>query len=100
MYEQFFGLKDKPFSLTPNTRFVYSSTQFAEVESQLLYGIGNHEGLMLVTGSPGSGKTTLCRALVEKLQSEKSPAALISHPFVTGSELLAALLTAFGVNVP
>jgi general secretion pathway protein A len=100
MYEQFFGLKDKPFSLTPSTRFVYSSAQFTEVEVQLLYGIRNHEGLMLVTGSPGTGKTTLCRALVEKLQSDKAPAALILSPFVTGSEMLTALLTEFGVSVP
>ena len=100
MYEQFFGLKDKPFSLTPNTRFIFSSTQFAEVEAQLLYGIGNREGLMLVTGTPGTGKTTLCRALVDKLQSEKSPAALVFSPFVTGTEMLTVLLTEFGVNVP
>ena len=100
MYEQFFGLADKPFSLTPNTRFVYSSTQFAEVEAQLLYGIGNHEGLMLVTGNPGTGKTTLCRALVEKLHAGKSPAALIFSPFVSGVEMLTGLLTEFGVNVP
>jgi type II secretory pathway predicted ATPase ExeA len=100
MYEQFFGLKDKPFSLTPNTRFVYSSTQFSEVEGQLLYGIGNHEGLMVVTGTPGTGKTTLCRALVERLLSERTPTALIVSPFVTGIEMLTALLTEFGVNVP
>jgi type II secretory pathway predicted ATPase ExeA len=100
MYEQFFGLKDRPFSLTPNTRFVYSSAQFAEAEAHLLYGIGNHEGLMLVTGSPGTGKTTLCRALVDKLQSDKSPAALVFSPFVTGTEMLTVLLAEFGVNVP
>lgn len=100
MYEQFFGLKDKPFSLTPNTRFVYSSTQFAEAESHLLFGIGNREALMLVTGRPGTGKTTLCRTLVERLRSEKAAAALIASPFVTGRELLAGLLTEFGVTVP
>jgi general secretion pathway protein A len=100
MYEQFFGLKDKPFSLTPNTRFVYASTQYAEVESHLLFGIRNREALMVVTGRPGTGKTTLCRALVERLRNEKAAAALIVSPFVSGRELLSALLTEFGVTVP
>lgn len=100
MYEQFFGLKDKPFSLTPNTRFVYPSTQFTEVEGQIMYGIGNHEALMLATGRPGTGKTTLCRALVQRLNEEKSAAALVLNPFLTGAELLAMLLADFGVNVP
>jgi type II secretory pathway predicted ATPase ExeA len=100
MYEQFYGLRDKPFSLTPNPRFVFYSQQYHEAEGQLIYGINNREGFMLVTGQPGTGKTTLCRDLIEKLDQEKSRSALIFNPFLNGMEMLAALLTEFGINVP
>jgi type II secretory pathway predicted ATPase ExeA len=100
MYEQFYGLTDKPFSLTPNPRFVYYSKQYREAESQLLYGISNREGFMLLTGQPGTGKTTLCRDLIEKLDRDKSQSALIFNPFLSGVEMLAALLTEFGIIVP
>jgi general secretion pathway protein A len=100
MYEQFYGLTDKPFSLTPNPRFVYYSQQYREAESQLLYGINNREGFMLLTGQPGTGKTTLCRDLLEKLDRNKTASALIFNPFLSGIEMLAALLTEFGINVP
>src|SRR6185503_5380195 len=100
MYEQFYGLTDKPFSLTPNPRFVFYSQQYREAEGQLLYGINNREGFMLVTGQPGTGKTTLCRDLIEKLDRDKSQSALIFNPFFNGVETLAALLTEFGVSVP
>ncbi len=100
MYEQFYGLTDKPFSLTPNPRFVFYSQQYREAEGQLLYGIGNREGFMVVTGQPGTGKTTLCRDLIEKLDRDKTQSALIFNPFLNGVEMLAALLTEFGVSVP
>lgn len=100
MYEQFYGLRDKPFSLTPNPRFVFYSQQYHEAEGQLIYGINNREGFMLVTGQPGTGKTTLCRDLIEKLDQEKSRSALIFNPFLNGMEMLGALLTEFGINVP
>src|SRR3954454_20567828 len=100
MYEQFYGLTDKPFSLTPNPRFVYYSKQYREAESQLLYGISNREGFMLVTGQPGTGKTTLCRDLLEKLDRKKVQSALVFNPFLNAHEMLGALLTEFGVTVP
>jgi type II secretory pathway predicted ATPase ExeA len=100
MYEQFYGLTDKPFSLTPNPRFVFYSQQYREAEGQLLYGINNREGFMLVTGQPGTGKTTLCRDLIEKLDRERTQSALIFNPFLNGVEMLASLLTEFGVSVP
>jgi type II secretory pathway predicted ATPase ExeA len=100
MYEQFYGLTDKPFSLTPNPRFVFYSRQYREAEGQLLYGISNREGFMVVTGQPGTGKTTLCRDLIEKLDRGLVQSALIFNPFLNGIEMLAALLTEFGVSVP
>src|SRR3954466_12150096 len=100
MYEAFFGLKDKPFSLTPNPRFVFYSQQYREAEGQLLYGINNREGFMLVTGQPGTGKTTLCRDMMEKMDRDKVQSALIFNPFLNAHEMLAALLGEFGVTAP
>src|SRR5262249_29878986 len=100
MYEQFYGLRDKPFSLTPNPRFVFYSQQYHEAEGRLIYGINNREGFMLVTGQPGTGKTTLGRDLIEKLDREKCQSVLILNPFLDGMEMLAALLNEFGINAP
>jgi general secretion pathway protein A len=98
MYESFFGLNDKPFALTPNPRYVFYSQQYREAEGQLLYGINNREGFMLVTGQPGTGKTTLCRDLIEKLDHNKIHSALIFNPFLNAHEMLAALLGEFGIS--
>jgi len=100
MYEQFYGLREKPFALTPNPRYVFYSHQYHEAAGQLIYGINNREGFMLVTGEPGTGKTTLCRDLIEKLDHDKSQSALIFNPFLNGMEMLAVLLTEFGIIVP
>jgi general secretion pathway protein A len=100
MYEQYYGLRDKPFSLTPNPRFVFYSNAYHEAEGQLIFGITNREGFMMVTGEPGTGKTTLCCDLISKLDREHAQAALMLNPFLTGVEMLGALLTEFGVTVP
>jgi type II secretory pathway predicted ATPase ExeA len=100
MYERFFGLNDKPFALTPNPKFVFYSQQYREAEGQLLYGINNREGFMLVTGQPGTGKTTLCRDLIEKMDKGKIHSALIFNPFLNAQEMLAGLLGEFGITPP
>jgi len=98
MYEQFYGLTEKPFSLTPNPKFVFQSEQYRVAEESLVYGVGQKEGFMLVTGAPGTGKTTLCRDLLEKLDPEKFRVALIFNPFLNGVEMLQALLSEFGLG--
>src|SRR5687768_16819493 len=98
MYESFYGLSEKPFALTPNPRFVFQSEQYRTAEQALLYGIAQKEGFMLVTGSPGTGKTTLCRDLLEKLDTEKHRVALIFNPFFNGVEMLQALHSEFGLG--
>jgi general secretion pathway protein A len=100
MYEQFFGLNEKPFVLTPNPRYVFYSERYREAEEQLLYAIGHGEGFMLVTGRPGTGKTTLCRDLLEKMDRSRYRSALIFNPFMSGVEMLATLLSEFGVAAP
>ena len=98
MYEQFYGLSEKPFSLTPNPRFVFQSDQYRAAEDALLYGIAQKEGFMLVTGAPGTGKTTLCRDLLEKLNPAQHRVALLFNPFLNGVEMLQALLAEFGLG--
>jgi len=98
MYEQFFGLREKPFALTPNPKFVFQSEQYRAAEEALLYGVAQKEGFMLVTGAPGTGKTTLCRDLLEKLDSDKFRVALIFNPFLNGVEMLQALHSEFGLG--
>src|SRR5213594_4226682 len=98
MYEEFFGLSEKPFALTPNPRFVFQSEQYRAAEEALLYGISQKEGFMLVTGAPGTGKTTLCRDLLEKLSPERYRVALIFNPFMSGVEMLHALVSDFGLG--
>lgn len=98
MYEAFYGLTEKPFALTPNPRFVFQSEQYRAAEEALLYGIGQKEGFMLVTGAPGTGKTTLCRDLLEKLSPERYRVALIFNPFLSGVEMLQALVSEFGLG--
>jgi general secretion pathway protein A len=98
MYEEFFGLSEKPFALTPNPRFVFHSEQYRAGEEALLYGVAQKEGFMLVTGAPGTGKTTLCRDLLEKLDPERYRVALLFNPFLNGVEMLQALLSEFGLG--
>lgn len=98
MYEAFYGLSEKPFSLTPNPRFVFQSEQYRTAEQALRYGIAQKEGFMLVTGAPGTGKTTLCRDLLEKLDPASNRVALVFNPFFSGVEMLQALHAEFGLG--
>jgi general secretion pathway protein A len=100
MYEDFYGLTERPFSLTPNPRYVFYSARYRESADELFYGIERKEGFMLLTGWPGTGKTTLCRDLLDKLEPDKHRSALVFNPFLNGVEMLQALLTEFGVPFP
>jgi general secretion pathway protein A len=67
MYEQYFGLRERPFDLTPNPRFLVLTESHREALANLEYGIGSKKGITLIVGEAGSGKTTMIRAAVEKL---------------------------------
>jgi len=69
MYTAFYGLREKPFSLSPDPRFLYLADSHREALAHLLYGIEQHEGFMAITGEVGTGKTTICRTLLERLGS-------------------------------
>jgi len=98
MYEEFYGLKEKPFNLTPDPRFFFLSENHRGAFEHLLYGIKEREGFILITGEVGAGKTTLCRALLNKLESHSTVSALILNPMFSGQELLQSILGDFGVQ--
>jgi type II secretory pathway predicted ATPase ExeA len=95
-YETFFGLKEKPFSLSSDPRFLYRSHSHAVAYDELLAGIRRGEGLLVLTGDIGTGKTTLCRAALENLD-RKTFSAFVPDPFASREDLLKMLLVDFGV---
>jgi len=95
MYLEFYGLKEKPFSLTPDPQFLFLSESHRAAMDYLLYGIHHREGFIVITGQIGTGKTTICRAILEKLD-EKVKTAVIFNSFLTEEELLESILLDFG----
>jgi general secretion pathway protein A len=95
-YEPFYGLKEKPFSLTSDARFFYQSRSHAPAFDDLLNAIKRRESLTVLTGDIGTGKTTLCRAVLQSLD-RKTFSAFVTDPFASREELLKVLLTDFGV---
>jgi general secretion pathway protein A len=98
VYLEFYGLKQPPFDITPNPRFLFHSTKHREAFNHLLYGIRERKGFVQLTGEVGAGKTTLCRALLEQLDGNFST-ALILNPVLSGDELMKAIATEFGLDV-
>jgi len=99
MYEQYFGLKEKPFSLTPDPRFLFLSADHKGALDHLLYGIQRREGFLAITGDIGTGKTTICRTLLERLDPGVQT-ALILNPLLNEREILSAILEDFGITYP
>jgi len=92
MYEKFYGLKEPPFNLTPDSRFLFLSNHHREALAALLYGVREQKGFTLLTGEIGSGKTMLCRALIHDLTEESTRVALVLDSYVSEVELLASIL--------
>jgi type II secretory pathway predicted ATPase ExeA len=95
-YEPYYRLTQKPFSLFADPRFLYKSAVHAPVFDDLLGAIRRREGLIVVTGDIGMGKTTLCRAALEHLD-RKTFSAFVPDPFMSREDLLKTLLIDFGV---
>ena len=96
MYLEYYGLSESPFNLTPDANFLYPSKVHREVLAHLLYGINSRKGFIMVTGEVGSGKTTLCRALLKKL-GPQTDVALVLNSFLTEEELLRTINEDLGV---
>ncbi len=97
MYEQFYRLSEKPFSLTPDPRFIFLSKHHQGALDHMLYGINQREGFMTITGDVGTGKTTLCRCLLERLDANIK-VALILNPMLSDMDLLRTCVQDLGVN--
>jgi general secretion pathway protein A len=97
MYEEFYSLKEKPFVLTPDPQFLYLSEGHQTALESLVYGINQREGFMVIIGNIGTGKTTICRALLGKLDGNVNT-ALIFNSFLTEEELLESILQDFGFS--
>ncbi len=96
MYTSFFNLRENPFSLTPDPRYLYLSPQHRAAMSHLIYGIHEKKGFILITGGIGTGKTTICRAIIKNLDPTVQT-ALILNPFLSDIELLETILQEFGI---
>jgi len=90
MYDKYFGLTDKPFSIAPDPRYLFMSEQHREALAHLVYGVGEGGGFVLLTGEVGTGKTTVCRCLLEQIP-ESTRIAFILNPKLSARELLATV---------
>lgn len=99
MYTAYFGLTEPPFSIAPDPRYLYMSERHREALAHLLYGIGERGGFVQLTGEVGTGKTTLCRCLLEQLPPHVD-VALVFNPRLTSLELLATICDELKIAYP
>ncbi len=93
MYESFYGLKEKPFNQTPDPRFIYFTEKHCEALANLVYGIRERKGFLVLSGEVGTGKTTLINALLDTFDRTGILSAFIFNPILTSSEFFEYLLT-------
>jgi len=99
MYASHFGLTERPFSLAPDPRYLYLSDGHREALAHLLYGLGEGGGFVQLTGEVGTGKTTVCRTLLDQLPPEVD-VAMIFNPRLTSAELIATVCDELRVPYP
>jgi len=99
MYNDYFGLNEAPFSIAPNPQYLYMSDRHREALAHLLYGIKSDGGFILLTGEVGTGKTTVCRCLLEQIPDEVD-IAFILNPKLTVIELMATVCDDLGIDYP
>ncbi|MFO0754791.1 MAG: AAA family ATPase [Thermodesulfovibrionales bacterium] len=99
MYREYFGLKEAPFSIAPDPRYLFMSKGHQEALAHLLYGIQNDGGFVLLTGEVGAGKTTVCRCLLEQVPDDTDIAFLL-NPKLSAAELLSAVCDELGISCP
>jgi general secretion pathway protein A len=97
MYEAFYGLREKPFNLTPDPRYLYLSEKHKEAFAHLLFGIKARSGFVMVSGEIGTGKTTICRTLLNQIDAQ-TDVAFIFNPCLSQLELLRNINEEFGID--
>jgi general secretion pathway protein A len=98
MFEAFFGLREPPFSLTPDPRFLWLSETHEEGLASLYYGITRRKGFILLTGEIGAGKTTLLRATLEKIPEGTETALILNTADLSPIDLLRMIAAEFGLT--
>ncbi|MDB5748341.1 MAG: peptidoglycan-binding protein [Massilia sp.] len=99
MYNNYFSLKQAPFSIAPDPRYLFMSERHREALAHLLYGINSGGGFVLLTGEIGAGKTTVCRCFIEQVP-ENCRLAYIFNPKLTVAELLQSVCEEFRIAAP
>jgi len=97
MYQEYYSLREEPFNLTPDPRFLYPTARHREALNHLLFGIHHRKGFICLTGEVGAGKTTICRALLRRL-GEGFHTALVLNPVLSESQFLRVVVREFGIQ--
>ena len=100
MYTSFFGLNEKPFSITPDPRYLFMSERHGEALAHLVYGVTESGGFMQLTGEVGTGKTTLVRTLLQNRMPDNADVAVILNPQLSALEFLEAISEELGIADP
>lgn len=95
IYEAFYGLKEQPFATSTDPKFLFMSASHQRAFEELVTGLRRREALLLLCGETGTGKTTLCRGVLEAL-GDRTFSAIILNPYMTGPEILRVVLRDFG----
>ena len=99
MYKEYFRLRDLPFSIAPDPAFLYMSARHRDALAHLVYGVSSDSAFILLTGEVGTGKTTVCRCMLDQLP-ENCDTAFILNPRLTEEELLASICDEIGIGYP
>lgn len=99
MYNEYFGFKEAPFSIAPDPRYLFMTSQHREALAHLVYGLNSEGGCILLTGEVGTGKTTICRCLLEQIPDHAN-VALLLNPKVSEIELLETICDELKINYP
>jgi general secretion pathway protein A len=98
MYESFYGLRERPFDVTPDPRFLLMTTGHREALTTIQYGITGRKGITLLVGGSGTGKTTLVQVALAGLEQQKTKALFLTNPTLTRSEFFEFLAHGFGLS--
>ena len=98
MYKKFFGLKENPFNVNPDPRFLFQTSEIQEALACLTYGVERRRGFVLLTGEVGTGKTTLLNKLLEGLRGARVATAFIFNPRLSANQFLHFMLGDFGIS--
>lgn len=96
IYEAFYGLKEQPFAISTDPKFLFLSAPHRRAYEEIMNGISRDESLLLLTGETGSGKTTLCRAVIAAT-GDRTFSSVLHQPYMTGPEMLRLILRDFGL---